>query len=985
MESRFNQLKGAHHVQSTKQGYLRGFSRRPNCAPAERRIERWSSAILTAAVMSLVRLLAATPEQSHLPKEDLTAKECLAIARQQRQAHNWIAAAVYYKQLDAEYSGDLTQARETLRYRLEHLDCILISKNHADAVKLIDLICISQRLPSELYCELLFERGKCCYHLQNFKSARASLHESLTTGQRKIKNPAWDLKAAEAHILIAQCLIGENRTEDAILHLSSELQLDPQTHAIASALQTRLYLDLRRPEQAWCLLKTHTAELRSWNLPASCDALLVETANQFCAATAPEKAIQCLLLTLDSSACSGALKAHIKAVELQTTKLSTTAQPGQRLAECRRVLSLLSNELNVLNEVQEQKPKALNTVAETLISEGRFRDAAVLLRISTSAHPPPEPTLMYKARRMLLGCLLQMESWPEAINIAESLQNTASNPQLRAEAILLKAIAFAKSNLLSSAIHAFETLQGESEGSDYAIRASILCASTQLEAGDAHGAIRTATRFIVSYPKHPFTDSAHCLLTAAKLAVKEHKDALALTSTYLSDGSNTENRETMWLYKAKAQLGLRDANGATATLKLCLSECHPSGVNNEALLLLGNTLLSLNDTVEGINALRAVKPEDPKIYDEARLRLAKALADQSKLQDSQEVLTDFLKARPASNRSPEACRALLQTSTTNHTNTESLETLWSLIGHNNSICQIFFAHEVILILQKAYMLAGRTDEFERQLCEKTKTLLGLSSIAPTPCHCSMALLWGAWRNSRTGDPTLSAAHLEKLETATRQMPSIVAPQILSDLATQFDKNGESQKALAVWRSLLKWNPQTRLKDVALLRLGAAAAHNGEPQKAISFFERFEMECGKSALMPEMLLSRARMHFKNNDEPHLTGDLNRIAAAKSAPIKVRAEALLGLGELKIRKEEYENAIIYLQRAYVTCIASHEHAARAYERCAFAFEKINRADAAAQLYSELLNHPDLADTDAAKECRSRQRSTPGQPPSPPNETQ
>jgi tetratricopeptide (TPR) repeat protein len=379
-----------------------------------------------------------------------------------------------------------------------------------------------------------------------------------------------------------------------------------------------------------------------------------------------------------------------------------------------------------------------------------------------------------------------------------------------------------------------------------------------------------------------------------------------------------------------------------------------------------------------------VATDNTHLFDEARLRLAKALADHSRLQDSQEVLTDFLKVRLASNRSPEACKALLQTSTTNPTNAEALETLWSLIGHENSFCQNPSAHEVIMILQKAYMLAGTAEEFERRRCEKTKALLGPSSNTLTPCHCSMALLWGSWRISRSGDHTLSAAHLEKLETATQHTPSIVVPQILADVATQLDKNGQSQKALAVWRSLLKWNPQTRLKDLALLRLGSAAAANDEPQRAISFFERFEVECGKSALMPEMLLSRARIHFKNHDELHQTADLNRIVAAKSAPLKVRAEALLELGELKLRKEEYANAIIYLQRAYVTCIGSHEHAARAYERCAFAFEKINQADAAAQLYSELMNHPDLADTTAAKECRSRQHFTPAPPPSPQNET-
>jgi TolA-binding protein len=236
------------------------------------------------------------------------------------------------------------------------------------------------------------------------------------------------------------------------------------------------------------------------------------------------------------------------------------------------------------------------------------------------------------------------------------------------------------------------------------------------------------------------------------------------------------------------------------------------------------------------------------------------------------------------------------------------------------------------------------------------------------------MLWAAWRNSCRSDPARATDEFQKLEVAAQQMPSMVSPQILSDIAKQLHQDGKDEQAIAAWHQLLKWHPNTALKDVALFRLGDAAADGNDMEKAAWFFGRLETECENSALLPEMLLKRSNIYRKNNETHKQIADLTRVAAAKIAPIKVRAQALVELGELKIERQEYANAIVYFQRTYVTCIASREHAARAYERCAFAFEKLSRPDAAAQVYKELIQHPDLVATDAAKECKSRILGTP-----------
>ena len=969
MGCRLIQSSGLQELQFHKPIYLRDFQQRNSRSHSPASIKHWTMAILAAATLNGVGLPAETTERTKVEKADLTARECLALARQERQKKNWTTAAAYYDHLEAEYTGSMTQTKEAVIYRLEHLDCLLVSKEYADSIRLIDSIRAVPSLPHALVCELLFEKGKSEYQLQRFASARASLLVFLKAAQEKIRSAKLKLKTSEAYLLVAQCLISENRFDDALTHLTTDFDPDAQTKAIATLLKIRLWLELKHPQDAYDTLKTSLSEMRSWNLPASCDELLLETANQFVSAAEHEKAIECVTLTIAASITTEAINQHMKKLESQPRLPDKTSRPGQLNAEYTRVLSILSNELNVAREVQEKKPRTVKTIADTLIADGRFRDAAALLRTFTSGPDLSKNNILYQLQYTLLGCLLQLQRWDDAIQMADSLQNQGTEPRPRLELSLLKGIALSKSNSPVLAIQLFETICRESAGTPCSARASILCASTQLQIGRYQEAIRSASDFIASNPKHPLGDTAHYLLTAGQLAAKQHEKALESASLYLKDRSKTENREVMFLYKAKAQRGLLALRDAADTLKRFMTECQAGEMNNQARLLLGDTLLTLGETDHAFEALQAVSSEDPILFDEAKLRLANALGLLSRTKDSEKILTEFAKLRVSSNRIAEACRELLKTSSKNDTLEEALNTLWSPFGHPDQACRNASADEIITILEKAYLAHGDQKEFERRSSCKLEALLSSQSNTTLHCHCSIALLWAKWKRARRENPTGATMELLALENATRQMPSMVPPQVFSDLARHLDTEGESERALATWRELLKWNPQTPFKDRALLRLGSAAAKNGETTKAVSLFERLENECGRSALIPEMLLNRAAVHLKNNDQLKQIEDLMRIASSKSAPLPVRAEALVELGELKIRKQEYANAIVYLQRAYVTCIASREHAARAYERCAFAFQKLNNFDAAAQVYSELLQHPDLANTAAANECRSQ----------------
>jgi hypothetical protein len=82
--------------------------------------------------------------------------------------------------------------------------------------------------------------------------------------------------------------------------------------------------------------------------------------------------------------------------------------------------------------------------------------------------------------------------------------------------------------------------------------------------------------------------------------------------------------------------------------------------------------------------------------------------------------------------------------------------------------------------------------------------------------------------------------------------------------------------------------------------------------------------------------------------------------------------LEIGEHKIDTHQDADALVYLQRVTLTGLSQPEMVARAYERIGFALTRLGHPEAAEKAYTELLANPELANTSAASECRSRTSS-------------
>jgi TolA-binding protein len=97
-----------------------------------------------------------------------------------------------------------------------------------------------------------------------------------------------------------------------------------------------------------------------------------------------------------------------------------------------------------------------------------------------------------------------------------------------------------------------------------------------------------------------------------------------------------------------------------------------------------------------------------------------------------------------------------------------------------------------------------------------------------------------------------------------------------------------------------------------------------------------------------------------------------------PSKLKAKALLSLGEIEMSRQRPQMAIPYYQRIYVLYGKWRDTVAQAYLRSGEAFEQLNDTEAARKTYEELANSEDLGSLPQAQTAREKlKKFTPAAP--------
>jgi tetratricopeptide (TPR) repeat protein len=179
------------------------------------------------------------------------------------------------------------------------------------------------------------------------------------------------------------------------------------------------------------------------------------------------------------------------------------------------------------------------------------------------------------------------------------------------------------------------------------------------------------------------------------------------------------------------------------------------------------------------------------------------------------------------------------------------------------------------------------------------------------------------------------------------------------------------RAADLYRNLLKWHPRSAEKDKALAALAKMALDEGDTTTALDYYARLERDAPWSPLMGEVLMTRARLEMEAGRTDEAAAAYTRLLSAESVSGKLKAQALLALGELEMARNQPAKAVPYYQRIYILYGKWRDAVAKAYLRSGEAFEQLNDMEAARKTYEELAGSEDLASLPEAELAKEKLR--------------
>jgi tetratricopeptide (TPR) repeat protein len=384
-------------------------------------------------------------------------------------------------------------------------------------------------------------------------------------------------------------------------------------------------------------------------------------------------------------------------------------------------------------------------------------------------------------------------------------------------------------------------------------------------------------------------------------------------------------------------------------LESFLAKYPEARVVDEARNALGDCYLALGEVERALGAFAQTSKADLALFDYAWFRCGKAyraLEDYGKFQSHFET---FLKERDNSPRVAEAIGQLAWLYRNQGRIEQARDLYWNAIERYGHDPEAGAVEELFLTVAKYY---GNP--------ESQKTFLNrLANLAEDAADKKPALAARArWMRARFFAKTdLKASQDELLRIPELGPPHEFSARALADIADALRAKGRAKDAEEWYWTLLRWHPQSLLKDRAWAGLGLLAREQGKNKKALEYFNLFEKKTTGSPLLADVLQARASIYEERSDWESAVAQLGRVLELPNAGSRAKAETLYRMGELYLRGGNPKQAIGCFQRIYVMYRRWEDVMVKAYWQSGRAFESLNMPTEAAGTYKELLLHTHL----------------------------
>ncbi len=383
--------------------------------------------------------------------------------------------------------------------------------------------------------------------------------------------------------------------------------------------------------------------------------------------------------------------------------------------------------------------------------------------------------------------------------------------------------------------------------------------------------------------------------------------------------------------------------------------------NDEARLLLGDSLLALGEIDEGIASYGAISPDSTRFFEDGWFKAGKALRLTGAHASMREHFAQFVAEHADSSRMAEAVYWIGWAHHADGDPDAAEATYWAALRSHGDQADQRGVADLCDGLRKLHP----GDEGRRSLARKFGELAAEAEAERRPT-LELHARWAQGMQSELASADRRAAMGDAVNLIDRERHN---PRLIADCADFLRESGNTALADTFFADLRKWHPRAPERDRAFLGRAEIAGGAGEFEAALGYLDRLEEELPFSSRLPEAALLRARVLADAGEPEEALAVLDGLLQDRSLPSGAKAAALFEAGEILAAQGESLKATAYFERIYVSYNKYKDLVAPAYLRRGELLEGLSRRPEAAEVYRELAGRADLASRSEVEEARVR----------------
>jgi len=656
-----------------------------------------------------------------------------------------------------------------------------------------------------------------------------------------------------------------------------------------------------------------------------------------------------------------------------------------RAAQLRTAIKEMERELEAFEKIPEFDSAARLRMAHAYFQLQRIREAALILDQMVRQMEPD--AIVESATASLLRAWLSLDRHARAIRTAELYMERCMNlPEKpnHPEVMFLKGQALEGLFDHATAADAYLDAAAAFPDDPIAPRAEFMAAYNILQLENYRRAGEMLDRQMRKLKK---SDEMwpHVVFWRAMAWYfdQEWEPARKLLEEYMADAAagtiSAEYLDDAWFRLAYTYFAEASYPEAIKMLREFEGEFPTSEWLPEALLTLGDALAAEGDLTGADRAYARIGVEAPGFHDEGWMKRGNILKVTEDLEGMKRHFTQFLEHRRNSPRIAEALQWLGWIAKQEGNTGEARRIYWDAIEKFGNDRVRPGLEDIFLALHAFYPAAERADLESRLNDLRIIARDSRNARFATRLGWAIAQLHLNAKGEDAGTPEERAAKSrEQLAALAPQIdPKETSPRILADVADALAENDDHENAGILYDGLRKWWPRAPERDRAFAGLGFIAARAGEVDEALDWFARYE----RTSIMPKgvpdengialiqgelgakVAMAQAGLLAQRDPEKALL-ILLAIQRDRSMPTRSRAEALMKTAELHVSRGNYRESLPYFEQIYILFNRFPEMVAAAYYGRGMALEKLSMPEKAREVYSELANRPDLAESEATR---------------------